>query len=89
MLLELGRDRESSGSYAEISFELSHATIVSIIVEDLEDESFEVLIEGLMPEGHHDVTWSGTLSHGHDFFLVVDTPTSHQVEPGHSARRGN
>ena len=89
MQLLLGGNPESTGSVARISFDLSHATIVSITVENAEEESFEVLVEGLMPEGHHDVTWSGLLPHGHDFFLVVDTPTSHWVEPGHSVRQGH
>ena len=84
MQLRLGGNHESPDSVAHISFDLSHDTIVSIAVKDAEEESFEVLVEGLMPEGHHDVTWTGLLPHGHDCFLVVDTPTSHRVEPGHS-----
>ena len=89
MRLELGGDRGSPAAHAEISFDLPHPTIVSVTVEDAEEDVFEVLIEGLMPEGHHDLTWSGSLPHGHDFFLVVDTPTSHKVEPGHSIRQGH
>jgi hypothetical protein len=89
MNLELGVDKTKADAYATISFDLTHDTIVSVTIEDGEEHVVEVLIEGLMHEGHHEVKWFGRDPRDSDYYLVLDTPTCHHVEPGHVIRRGH
>ena len=82
MLYEFGTSLQSARAFAEISFDLSRSTIVSVTIEDAERNVVEVLIEGMVPNGHHNVVWSGTLSREREFFVVVDTATIHQTQRG-------
>jgi hypothetical protein len=89
MNLELGVEKKTADAHAAISFDLTHDTVVSVTLEDDASHVVEVLVEGLICEGHHEVKWFGKKSGKRDFFLVLDTPTSHHVEPGHAIRRGH
>lgn len=82
---KLGIDPQSARSFAEVAFDLPEATVVSITVEDSRKHVVEVLIQGLMPKGHHEVTWSSSLTGDDDFVVVLDTPTRHRVIHGKPA----